>query len=229
MRPQAAGARGYRVVRPLLKHRRQIILLFLDMIGCLLALLAASFITYNQSYYASAEAGKAYWTSIAFVTVLATVIINNIFHLYDILWEHATINEILMTVYSSLVSNSLFFVIVLLFNDRMNIMPKMELAFLFCYTAYLFGSRSAFRLAAAVGAPRRRRMDAADRRILIVGAGTAGSMVLNEIIAHPDLGDAVALIDDDEAKQGSRIAGVRVEGTTKDIPGSAMRCASTRS
>lgn len=190
----------------------------MDIVGCLLSVLAAYFITSNLSFYQTIHAGKAYWTSIAFVTVLTTIIVNNFFHLYDILWEHASVGELLKPVYSSLISNALFIAVVLAFGESLRIMMKTELAFLFCYTAYLFAIRSAFRLAAAVSLPGRRPNDASNRRILIVGAGTAGSMVLSEIVAHPRLGEAVALIDDDESKQGSRIAGVRVVGTTQDIP-----------
>jgi FlaA1/EpsC-like NDP-sugar epimerase len=201
----------------LLKYKRQVLLLFMDIVGCLLAVLLAYLITANLNDYKSINAGMAYWTGISFVTVLVTIIVNNFFHLYDTLWEHASISEILKTVYSSLVSNTLFLPVVLIFP--VTFLFKTWLTFLICYTAYLFASRSAFRLTETVNVTGRRTQYAASgRRILIVGAGTAGSMVLNEIKAHPNLGEAVALIDDDEAKQGSRIAGVRIEGMTKDIP-----------
>ena len=41
-------------------------------------------------------------------------------------------------------------------------------------------------------------------RVLIVGAGDAGDMVLREFEAHPELGKVVGLIDDDATKRGAR-------------------------
>ena len=201
----------------MLKYRRQILLLLMDIAGCILAVVMAYFITSSyENFLKSVNAGKAYWTSIAFVTVLTTIIVNNLFRLYDSLWEHATINEILKTIYSSLVSNAFFLVIVLVLHP--NILVQTQLAFLFGYTAYLFASRSMFRIITTFSRRQAKPQNASNRRILIVGAGTAGSMVLNEINSHPHLGQAVALIDDDDAKQGSHIGDVRVEGRNKDIP-----------
>ena len=202
----------------LLKYRRQILLLFMDIAGCILAVLMAYFITSGSDYYKifiAGIAGKSYWTSIAFATVLVTIIVNNIFRLYDTLWEHATVGELFKTIYSSLVSNAFLFGIVIIFKPI--IFYKMELAFLFGYTVYLFVSRSFFRFSFSF-VKGVKHEGVSSRRIMIVGAGTAGSMMLAEIKAHPHLGQAVALIDDDPAKQGSRIGDVRVAGITKDIP-----------
>ncbi len=199
------------------KYRRQFILLFMDIIGCVLAVVMAYFITSDLKDLQPFKTNRTFWSSIAFVTVLTTLIVNNFFRLYDVIWEHAAVSELFKTIYSSLVSNALFFTVIMLFPG-LHIHYKVALAFLFGYTVYLFASRSMFRLFSALPQAARRAEGASNRRILIVGAGTAGSMVLNEINAHPHLGQAVALIDDEPAKQGSRIGGVRVVGTTKDIP-----------
>lgn len=199
-------------------HKRQVLLLIMDIPGCLLSVLAAYFITSNQDFYQTIRAGTAYWAGIAFVTAFTTAVVNNLFRLYETLWEHATVGEILKTVYSSLTSNAVFFALALALRAQVVVMPKTLLAFLFCYTAYLFLSRIAFRLAPVVSVPCRRKRNVSNRRILIVGAGAAGSMILNEINGHPHLGRAVAFVDDDAKKQGSLIGGVRVEGTAQDIP-----------
>lgn len=58
----------------------------------------------------------------------------------------------------------------------------------------------------------------APKRLLIVGAGTAGSLMLSEIKHNPALGLLpVALIDDDRAKQHRRLYGVRIFGGVDDI------------
>jgi FlaA1/EpsC-like NDP-sugar epimerase len=56
-------------------------------------------------------------------------------------------------------------------------------------------------------------------RILIVGAGEAGYMVVQEIQRNPQLGlMPVGFVDDDLSKQHLRIRGVNVLGQIKDLP-----------
>ncbi|MGB6105281.1 MAG: nucleoside-diphosphate sugar epimerase/dehydratase [Pusillimonas sp.] len=52
--------------------------------------------------------------------------------------------------------------------------------------------------------------------VVIVGAGTAGAMLLRELERTTEW-DVVALVDDDPAKQGLELSGCRVEGSTRDI------------
>ncbi|WP_205696138.1 nucleoside-diphosphate sugar epimerase/dehydratase [Conexibacter sp. SYSU D00693] len=56
------------------------------------------------------------------------------------------------------------------------------------------------------------------RRVLIIGAGDGGRLVLREIVRNPELGLApVGFVDDDPTKRGMRIDGVRVLGTTQSL------------
>ncbi|HZO36844.1 MAG TPA: nucleoside-diphosphate sugar epimerase/dehydratase [Solirubrobacteraceae bacterium] len=56
------------------------------------------------------------------------------------------------------------------------------------------------------------------RRVLIVGAGDGGMLVLREILRNPDLRlRPVGFVDDDPLKQRMRIDGVRVLGTTGEL------------
>jgi FlaA1/EpsC-like NDP-sugar epimerase len=62
----------------------------------------------------------------------------------------------------------------------------------------------------------RARPDA--RRVLIVGAGDGGRLVLREILRNPQLGMApVGFVDDDPLKRGLRIDGVKVLGPTEHL------------
>jgi FlaA1/EpsC-like NDP-sugar epimerase len=56
------------------------------------------------------------------------------------------------------------------------------------------------------------------RTVLIVGAGDGGRLVLREIHRNPGLGlRPVGFVDDDDAKRGLRIDGVRVLGATRHL------------
>ena len=198
----------------------------MDVVGCLLAVLFAYFITtnYNMStFFLRLGKGGYMWTTIALAMVFTTLIVNNAFRLYDSLWEHATLSELFHTIYASLLSNAFFWIIVVslrLYNTGV-VQYKTQIAFLFVYTVYLFSSRAVYRMFKYVltsALPFRKGNDVSNKRILIVGAGNSGSIVLNEIKTHPHLGRAVAFIDDDRSKRGTRIGDVRVEGGTDDIP-----------
>jgi FlaA1/EpsC-like NDP-sugar epimerase len=59
----------------------------------------------------------------------------------------------------------------------------------------------------------------ADRDVLIVGAGQGGRLVCQELARNPQLGlNPVGFIDDDPLKQRLRFDGVRVRGTTRELP-----------
>jgi FlaA1/EpsC-like NDP-sugar epimerase len=56
------------------------------------------------------------------------------------------------------------------------------------------------------------------RRVLIVGAGEGGRLVLREVLRNPQLGlSPVGFVDDDPLKRGIRIDGVKVLGTTDQL------------
>jgi len=65
-------------------------------------------------------------------------------------------------------------------------------------------------------------------RVLVVGAGNAGDKVLREFEAHPELGKVVGLVDDDPAKRGCTIRGVRVLGPVTMLAGTARRTRATQ-
>lgn len=68
---------------------------------------------------------------------------------------------------------------------------------------------------------RRRGVDS--RGVLIVGAGETGQLVGREIVAHPEYGlQVVGYLDDDPAKQGTRVNDFPVFKGTADTPAVAL-------
>src|SRR2546423_12617308 len=54
---------------------------------------------------------------------------------------------------------------------------------------------------------------------LIVGAGNGGQLVAAELRRNPELGGVpIGFVDDDPRKAGVRVAGLKVEGTTDELP-----------
>src|SRR3954465_1939402 len=57
------------------------------------------------------------------------------------------------------------------------------------------------------------------REVLIVGAGNGGQLVAAELRRNPELGGLpIGYVDDDPRKRGSRVAGLKVEGSTDELP-----------
>jgi FlaA1/EpsC-like NDP-sugar epimerase len=55
------------------------------------------------------------------------------------------------------------------------------------------------------------------RRVLVIGAGEAGTLIVRELLRHPETGlKPVAFLDDDRHKLGQRFASVPVAGTIAD-------------
>jgi FlaA1/EpsC-like NDP-sugar epimerase len=79
----------------------------------------------------------------------------------------------------------------------------------------VLGVRVARRLWTEVGESRRRGRPVDAVPTLLIGAGSAGVLVAKEIAARPDLGiHPVGFVDDDPAKRGVEIHGLRVLGAT---------------
>ncbi|HEX2506452.1 MAG TPA: nucleoside-diphosphate sugar epimerase/dehydratase, partial [Gaiellaceae bacterium] len=67
--------------------------------------------------------------------------------------------------------------------------------------------------------PTPRALVARGREVLVVGAGDAGQLILREVLRNPALGySPIGLVDDNERKRNMRLQGVRVLGTTHDLP-----------
>ncbi len=66
--------------------------------------------------------------------------------------------------------------------------------------------------------PAPRRMFAAGKDALVVGAGDAGRLIVREMLRNPKLGyTPIGLVDDDRRKRNLKVHGVRVLGTTRDL------------
>jgi FlaA1/EpsC-like NDP-sugar epimerase len=67
--------------------------------------------------------------------------------------------------------------------------------------------------------PAARSIVARGREVLIVGAGDAAQLMLREMLRNPAVGyTPIGLVDDDPRKKNLRLHGVRVLGTTDELP-----------
>ncbi len=157
--------------------------------------------------------------SIAFVVVGKFVIFAS-FGLYHKLWRFTDARDfesiLKAVVLASFVLVGVFFLIpASVALDP----PRGVIALDFLLTlAFLVGTR--FFVRAIVERPFRGAIATKGaREVLIVGAGNGGQLVAAELPRNPDRrGVPIGFIDDDPRKRGIRIAGLKVEGTTDELP-----------
>jgi len=164
--------------------------------------------------------------------VLATLAKPPIFHLFGLYrryWRYASANELLSIALATLtgtaVASLLTYSLASLALDFRPLPRSIPFIDWLVSVALVGGVRFAVRLAAdasflrprddALKGPARRPA----RRVLVMGAGDAGALIVREMQANPGLGfTAVGLLDDNRAKIGMDIHGVSVWGTRDDIP-----------
>ncbi len=83
--------------------------------------------------------------------------------------------------------------------------------------AFVAGSRMLART--IIERPQTRSIVARGREVIVVGAGDAAQLMLREMLRTPSLGyTPIGLIDDDPRKKNLRLHGIRVLGTTDELP-----------
>jgi FlaA1/EpsC-like NDP-sugar epimerase len=154
------------------------------------------------------------------VALLVKPLVYYSFGLYGRVWAYASTRELrIITAAVSIASAIVALVIVLLtFLQYYQGFPRSVLAIDWLLSLLAVGGlRFAMRLLAesrsgGVGVQGR------SRRILIVGAGDAGALVVREMQKNPQLNlSPVCFIDDDPTKQKQRIHDIPVEGTLEDL------------
>ena len=84
---------------------------------------------------------------------------------------------------------------------------------------FICGARFAVRWAGRAARRAAPLLERAAHEVLIVGAGNGGQQVASELRRNPGLRSApVGFVDDDPRKQGMRVAGHKVLGTTDELP-----------
>jgi FlaA1/EpsC-like NDP-sugar epimerase len=138
------------------------------------------------------------------------------FNLYEGWWRHAGMQD-LMDLFKAVTLSSLLFLVVLFLVGDFRELPRSLLVLDWLVAMGVFGgARFAVRSAREQRVCRERA--AHGRRALIIGAGEAAESLLRQFRRHDSNRiEPVALVDDDPNKQGMRMHGLSVVGTTADI------------
>jgi FlaA1/EpsC-like NDP-sugar epimerase len=148
----------------------------------------------------------------AFLHLLA----NYLFGLYGQMWRYASVQEARRVVAAGFCSAIVALGIGTWLGQGMRLMP---LTVVFVGSVLSLVGFGAIRFQSRLFALRRRGAVDKQKRVLIVGAGDAGSMILKDFLRNPSLGMyPVGVVDDDLRKIGRSLHGVRVLGGLSEIP-----------
>ena len=158
------------------------------------------------------------------VFVLIKIFSYYLFGLYGGIWKYAGLSEALSIFYAvilgSLASTSfVFFTQVPLLTLDIPLLPRSVILIDWFFNLLFIGAIRFIPRVRLDVTSRWPRSVAPSSRLLIVGAGDTGEMVIREIAKHPELDyKPVGFIDDDPDKKGRRIHNLKVLGTREDIP-----------
>src|ERR687894_926887 len=153
------------------------------------------------------------------VTVPMQVAIFAAFGIYSKLWRFVDQRDFESILKATVVSTAGLIVVLFLFSIGRHDPPRSVIALDFLL-ALVFVSGARFAVRALVERPHRGPfLERAAHEVLIVGAGNGGQQVAFELRRNPELSSApVGFVDDDPRKQGMRVAGYKVLGTTAELP-----------
>jgi FlaA1/EpsC-like NDP-sugar epimerase len=141
------------------------------------------------------------------------------FGLYDHWWRYLSIRDIWRS-NLAVVTASVIAVLAIFFWDPADGL-RLPRGIIAIDALILLGLVAGIRLLARtlIERPGRRRLVARGKEVLIVGAGDAGQLVIREMLRTPALGyTPIGLVDDDPRKKNMRLHGIRVFGTSADLP-----------
>jgi FlaA1/EpsC-like NDP-sugar epimerase len=162
---------------------------------------------------------QTHFSNLGFIIIVALTLkipIFYLFRLYRMSWAYVSFHELLdvfkAVTLSSIALGTFFF----LWGGSVTILPRSVLMLDYLLTLFLIGS---FRSARRIYQGWRGGFYKEGRRVLIVGAGDAGEQIVRAMLSEQrSRYFPVGFVDDDPAKQGITIHGVRVLGTRQEIP-----------
>ncbi|HEY7661143.1 MAG TPA: nucleoside-diphosphate sugar epimerase/dehydratase [Actinomycetota bacterium] len=163
---------------------------------------------------------QSFWLIIPAI-VIVHLTANFLFGLYGQMWRYASVQEARRVVLAGVFAGAIVVVLAELGSTPNRAIP---LSVAFFGATLSFVGFGAVRFQSRLFGFRRRTEHDEPTRVLVVGAGDAGSMIVRDVFRNPAVGLLpVGFVDDDPKKIGLSLSGIRVEGNCRAIPDIARR------
>ena len=197
----------------LLKYRRILILLAYTFF--VIAAFYGAFLL-RFEFNISAKDMQVFWLRLPILLIIKIVVFA-CFGLYSGLWRFVSASDIWSIVKANSVASTVFLLVEVVVFRLTNFPRSVFVIDWFLCVVLLSGMRLLPGILREYFAFRRVNILNV-KRILIVGAGDAGVMLLGEYMHNPSMGVVVGFVDDDPTKLHSHLRGIRILGIRNDIP-----------
>lgn len=197
------------------KRVRMVILMFVDMAAICLSSFLGLFIRFDLNVQKIPHEYSQAASSYMFLYMVITLVIFLLFHMYSTMWSVAGIREVAHIVAACGLASLIQLAGMILSGHRV---PRSY--YIICFVslcAFEVMIRLSYRIGKAVFSDN--KFEKSGKRIMVVGAGTSGTVILKEMTTSQYVvGHVVCFVDDDKNKIGKILNGVPIAGNRTDIP-----------
>lgn len=196
-----------------IRARRDLPLALLDLCAVFAAYLIVLVLRFDGSV--PVRYWQLFWAAIPGIAIFHLAA-NFVFGLYGRMWMYASVQEARRVIMAGSTAVVLIVIADLQLSAEINVLPLSVVLLGGVLSVMGFGT---IRFQSRLFALRRRSVARGKRRVLVFGAGDAGSSVLKDLLRNPSFGlEPVVLADDDPRKFGFSLHGVQVRGNRTAIP-----------
>jgi FlaA1/EpsC-like NDP-sugar epimerase len=199
------------------QFRRKFYLIVFDFVCIYISLLLGVFIRFHGNIpYELRELALIHGIYISFIFILFFWS----FGLYKNLWQYGGLGELFQITLSSITSTIICLFAEIIFQTRLPessiIISAVIIILLLLSTRIIYRSLRNY--------SKRKQMKKPVKKTMVIGAGDAGIIILREMKNNSNVKNSpVIFIDDDKAKIGCKIQGVRIVGNTETIPQNVVK------
>ena len=197
------------------KRIRMIILMAVDMIAIYFASFLGLFIRFDMNVNKIPAEYSQAASDFVPLYILITIIVFFLFHMYSTMWSVAGIREVVHIIAACGLASLIQLAGMILLGHKV---PRSY--YIICFVslcAFETAIRLSYRISKTLFAAN--NFEKTGKRIMIVGAGTSGAVILKEMTTSRYVdGYVVCFVDDDKNKTGKILNGIPIAGNRDDIP-----------
>jgi len=195
------------------KRIRIIILLFIDIASIIFSYYVSLWIRFDgmiDPYYFK-QFGRFVYT-----LLVIKIFVFIVFKLYRSLWEYASIDEMMNISIAVIAANTLSITYLVFVQSHF---PRSVYILSAVFDlAFIGGVRFGYRALRRLKNKKIIMTTSNSQKVIVVGAGDAGALIVKEFKNHIELNySVVGIVDDDISKKGQRLNGVTILGSTECI------------
>lgn len=217
------------------RNWHSLIVVLLDVLIIFMSGIFAFLIRFDFSFNAIDQTTFQRWLNVIPIEIAVIIAIFLVMKMYKFIWHFVDLNDVIKMIISITVAYSAVFLAFVIgsllnpvfFGECCYTLPRSVFAM-----SYIFNLGFAVLMRCSVRVfilfSNKRESDNSREKLLIIGAGDAGNMLLRETLNNREIGRVVGFIDDNPIKDGKRASGIKVYGDRTKIHEAADKLGATQ-